>query len=56
MPQHDRAHIEHRDSVYQDLLATLDLKERERKNLAARGLDSATIDENNGRVSEFMLR
>ena len=47
VPQHDRADIEHRDNVYQDLLATLDLKERERKNLAARGLDSATIDENN---------
>ncbi|MDQ3686889.1 MAG: AAA family ATPase, partial [Acidobacteriota bacterium] len=44
---HDRAPIEHRDEVHQDLLAVLDLKDRERKNLSKRGMNEEAASANN---------
>jgi len=44
---HDRAPVEHRDEVHQDLLAVLDLKDRERKNLSERGMSEEATRENN---------
>ena len=44
---HDRVPIEHRDEVHQDLLAVLDLKDRERKNLSERGMNEEAARGNN---------
>jgi len=44
---HERAPIEHRDEVHQDLLAVLDLKDRERINLSERGMSEEAARENN---------
>ena len=44
---HDRAPVEHRDEVHQDMLSVLDLKDRERINLLERGMSEEATRENN---------
>jgi len=44
--QHRRAGIERRDGLHRELLGTLNLTERDRKNLVNRGLNEATIERN----------